>query len=126
MVRILPAAIDLVLVVIFAVVGRSSHAEALDIVGIAQTAWPFLTACLLGWVVISLLDDTGYGPRAALVVWLVTVLAGMGLRIVAGDTAELAFVLVATALLFSAFFGWRLAVRLAGRARTSAARSAAV
>lgn len=112
MVRILPALVDLVLVVIFAVVGRASHAEGLSLVGIAQTGWPFLAACLLGWIVVSLLDDNGYGPRAALVIWLVTVLGGMGLRIVAGDTAEVAFVLVATLVLFSSFFGWRLVARL--------------
>ncbi len=119
MVRILPAVIDLVFVVIFAIVGRASHTESLTIPGIAQTAWPFLVACLLGWVVVSLLDDTGYGPRAALVVWLVTVLAGMGLRLVAGGTAELPFVLVATAILFSTFFSWRLVLRLV-RGRRSA------
>ncbi len=112
MVRILPAVLDLVLVLIFAMVGRASHAESLTLGGIAQTAWPFVVACLFGWVVVNLLDDTGYGPRAALVVWLVTVLAGMGLRIVAGGTAELAFVLVATGFLFSSFFGWRLVARL--------------
>lgn len=121
MVRILPALIDLVLVVIFAVVGRSSHSEALTLAGIAQTAWPFLAACLLGWVVVGLLDDDGYGPRSALVVWLVTVLAGMGLRIVGGETAELPFVLVATTFLFSAFFGWRLVARLVRGRRTASA-----
>lgn len=122
MVRILPAAVDLVLVVVFAIVGRASHAEALTLGGIAQTGWPFLAACLLGWLVVSLLDDTGYGPRAALVIWLVTVLAGMGLRIVAGDTAQLAFVLVATLFLFSAFFGWRLVVRLVRGRREATAQ----
>lgn len=120
MVRILPAVIDLVLVVIFAVVGRASHAEGLSIPGIAHTAWPFLAACLLGWIVVGLLDDHGYGPRAALVIWLVTVLGGLGLRILAGDTAEVAFVLVATLVLFSSFFGWRLVARLVrGRANAS-------
>ncbi len=112
MVRILPAVIDLVLVVVFAVVGRASHAEGLTVGGISQTGWPFLAACIAGWIVVSLLDDNGYGPRAALVLWLVTVLGGMGLRIATGDTAELPFVIVATISLFSAFFGWRLIARL--------------
>lgn len=121
MVRILPAIIDLVLVVIFAIVGRASHGDSLDIAGIAQTAWPFLAACLLAWVVVSLLDDNGYGPRAALVVWLVTALAGLGLRIISGDTAQLAFVLVATLFLFCSLFGWRLVARLIrGRRQTAA------
>lgn len=112
MVRILPAIIDLVLVLVFAVVGRASHAEGLTLAGIAQTGWPFLAACLAGWIVINLLDDNGYGPRSATVIWLVTVLGGMGLRIVGGNTAELPFVIVATVFLFSAFFGWRLIARL--------------
>ncbi|MGO1385481.1 MAG: DUF3054 domain-containing protein [Arachnia sp.] len=112
MVRILPAIIDLVLVLIFAVVGRASHAETLTVLGIAQTGWPFLVACVIGWLVVSLLDDDGYGPRSALVIWLVTVLGGMGLRITSGDTAEIAFVIVATLFLFSALFGWRLLARL--------------
>ncbi|MGV8845531.1 DUF3054 domain-containing protein [Tessaracoccus sp.] len=121
MVRILPATIDLVLVVLFAIVGRSSHAEGLNIPGIAQTAWPFLAACLLGWIVVGLLDDHGYGPRAALVIWLVTVLGGMGLRILAGDTAEMPFVVVATLVLFSSFFGWRLVALLVRRRAHSSA-----
>lgn len=112
MVRILPAVIDLVLVVLFAILGRASHAEGLSLVGIAETAWPFLAACLFGWVIVGLLNDNGYGPRSALVIWAVTVLVGMGLRTVAGATAEPAFVLVATLVLFSAFFSWRLAARL--------------
>lgn len=112
MVRILPAIIDLVLVLIFAVVGRASHAESLTVLGIAQTGWPFLVACIAGWIVVNLLDDDGYGPRSALVIWAVTLLGGMGLRITAGDTAEPAFVIVATLMLFSALFGWRLVARL--------------
>ncbi len=120
MVRILPTIIDLILVLVFAVVGRASHDEGLTLLGVAQTGWPFLAACLVGWVVVSLLDDDGYGPRAALVIWLVTVLGGMGLRIVSGDTAELPFVIVATLFLFSVLFGWRLIARLVrGRSRSA-------
>jgi len=115
MVRILPAIIDLVLVLVFAVVGRASHAEGLTVTGIAQTGWPFLAACIVGWIVVNLLDDNGYGPRSALVIWLVTVLGGMGLRIVGGDTAELPFIIVATLFLFSSFFGWRLIARVVRR-----------
>ena len=31
--------LDLVLVAVFAVIGRASHAESLDLAGIAMTAW---------------------------------------------------------------------------------------
>lgn len=121
MVRILPAGIDIVLVIVFAIIGRASHAEGLSVSGIAQTGWPFLVACLGGWVVVGLLNDSGYGPRAATVIWLFTLLTGMGLRILSGDTAELPFVMVAASFLFSAFFGWRLIVRLVRRRSTSSA-----
>ena len=35
-------ALDAALVVVFAVIGRSSHAEGLDVAGVWGTAWPFL------------------------------------------------------------------------------------
>lgn len=108
MIRILPAGIDLVLVLIFSILGRASHSEALTPAGVAATAWPFLVACLFAWVVVSLLDDDGYGARAALVVWLVTVLGGLGLRILGGDTAAWPFVLVATGSLALLFSSWRM------------------
>ena len=41
-------ATDLVLVVVFAGIGRSSHGESLS--GIFVTAWPFLVGALLGWL----------------------------------------------------------------------------
>src|SRR5699024_8768575 len=79
-------------------------------------------ACLFGWVVVNLLDDDGFGFRSALVVWLVTLLGGMGLRILAGGGAALPFVLVATLVLAAALFGWRL---VAGLVRRGGAQSSA-
>ncbi|MCC2592948.1 DUF3054 domain-containing protein [Tessaracoccus sp. OS52] len=120
MMRIVPAAIDLFLVLVFAVIGRATHANGLSFLGILETAWPFLLACLFGWVVLNLLDDDGFGLRAALVVWLVTVLGGMGLRIVVGGGAAMAFVVVATLVLAAFLFGWRLGYRLLkGRSQSS-------
>ncbi|STZ22148.1 transmembrane protein [Mycolicibacterium phlei] len=43
-------ATDLVLVVVFATIGRRSHAEGLTVAGIAGTAWPFLVGALVGWL----------------------------------------------------------------------------
>ncbi len=36
--------LDLVLVLVFAIIGRASHGEALTPVGILVTGWPFLVA----------------------------------------------------------------------------------
>ena len=60
MMRIVPAAIDLLLVLVFAIIGRATHEGGLSFVGSFVTAWPFLVAALFGWAVLNLLDDDGY------------------------------------------------------------------
>ncbi|AQP44438.1 DUF3054 domain-containing protein [Tessaracoccus flavus] len=104
--RLVPIALDLTAVVVFAVIGRASH--GLDPLGVVSTAWPFLAACLIAWVALGALGNDGRGARAAIIVWLTTLLAGMALRIASGDTAAPAFFIVATLFLGGAFGGWRV------------------
>lgn len=106
--RLVPILLDLLIVVIFAIIGRTTHARGLSFGGIVETAWPFLVACLVAWLVISLLATEGARLRAALIVWLLTVPGGTALRVSTGNTADIAFFLVAFGLLGAAFFGWRL------------------
>ena len=89
--------LDLVLVVLFATLGRASHSEALTPAGIAGTAWPFVLACLVGWLLVSMLrlPHARVWP-AGLLIRIVTVAGGLGLRVAAGDTAALPFVIVAS------------------------------
>ena len=104
--RVVPIIVDLVCVLVFAITGRASH--GLDATGVLSTAWPFLVACLVAWAAIILVKLKGFGWREALIVWLVTLIGGMLLRIVSGDTAAWAFVMVATLVLGAAFWGWRI------------------
>ena len=104
--RLVPIIIDVVAVVAFAVAGRASH--GLDPAGVLVTAWPFLVALAVAWGALVVLRDDGYGPGAAILVWLVTLAGGMGLRLASGDTAAVPFVIVATLFLAAAFGGWRL------------------
>ena len=113
--RLLPLVIDLVCVVVFAAVGRASHGES--VAGTFLTAWPFLVACAVAWIVLALLGDDGRGWRAALIVWLVTLVGGMALRVAAGDTAAVAFIVVATLFLAATLFGWRAIALLVDRRR---------
>ncbi|AJT42896.1 membrane protein [Psychromicrobium lacuslunae] len=90
---------DLILVLVFAAIGRASHQEDNPVIGVLNTAWPFLAGLLLGWLV-------GRVWRAPLRIWphgvclwLITVLAGMVLRVLSGKTAEFSFILVASAVL---------------------------
>lgn len=121
--RYVPALVlDAVLVVIFAVIGRASHQE--DPGGFALTAWPFLVALLVGHAAAFLLPQRPRRPWTLLwgaVVWVVTVIVGLTVRVSAGDTAQLPFIIVATLTLALFLLGWRLAAVLVRRSRTRAA-----
>jgi hypothetical protein len=111
---IVSGAIDVLFVVAFVIIGRASHGESL--LGTLVTLWPFLAGLAIGWLVMR----AWRGPRrlwpTAVVVWLVTVVAGMLLRLVSGQGVETSFVVVATLVLGVFLVGWRavsiLVVRL--------------
>lgn len=102
--------IDLVLVTAFATIGRASHAEGLSLGGIAQTAWPFLVAVVVG----SLLGQRVAGSfwwQEGMVVWAITVTGGIALRMAAGQSAAAGFVVVSTLVLGALLLGWRALTR---------------
>ncbi|WP_336646673.1 DUF3054 domain-containing protein [Microbacterium sp. USHLN186] len=117
--RYLPAVfVDVVLVLVFAVIGRASHGE--DPLGFLLTSWPFLLALLVGHAVAALVPlrprrpwSLGWGA----IVWVVTVAGGMLLRVASGDTAETPFIIVATLVLAAFLLGWRLIALLVRRFR---------
>ncbi|WP_345800014.1 DUF3054 domain-containing protein [Microbacterium sp. AZCO] len=99
-------AIDVVLVVVFAAIGRASHEEAV-LPGLWITAWPFLAGLALGWL-ITLAWRAPMAPlRTGLGVWAVTLVGGMLLRGVSGQGVAVAFVIVAGVVLFVFLVGWR-------------------
>lgn len=121
--RFVPALVlDAVLVLVFAVIGRASHDE--DPGGFLLTAWPFIVALLVGHFVAALLPGRPRRPWSlawGAVVWAVTVVGGLLLRVASGDTAQVAFIIVATLVLGVFLIGWRavaaLLRRRAARAR---------
>uniref|UniRef100_A0A942SYK4 DUF3054 domain-containing protein n=1 Tax=Neobacillus citreus TaxID=2833578 RepID=A0A942SYK4_9BACI len=116
--------IDIVLVIVFALVGRSSHAEAASLTGLWTTAYPFLA----GWLVGSLVVRSWRHPLrlwpTGVVVWVLTVAVGMLLRVltgqgnVDGNPLPLSFVIVATVVLGIFLLGWRAIVGAVVRRRT--------
>jgi peptidoglycan/LPS O-acetylase OafA/YrhL len=120
--RILPAiAVDVICILIFAIVGRSSHQEATDLLGVAHTAWPFLAGCLVG----TLIGRTWrhpYSLKSGVAVWLGTVVIGMSLRLLTDAGVSVSFVIVASCVLALLLLGWRAGLQLIqhARARTSA------
>ena len=109
------AAVDIVLVLVFAISGRSSHTESLTAGGILQTAWPFLASLAIGWVVCRTWKHPIRPWPHGVLLWLITVAGGMALRIASGNTAELPFVIVATIVLGTFLLGHRLLATLVSR-----------
>lgn len=107
--RALPAlAADLACVLLFAALGRRSHAEGLSLTGLAQTAWPFLAGTLLGWLVIrGWRQPTSLAPTGV-VVWVCTVAVGMLLRKVTGAGVAPSFIVVASLVTALLLLGWRV------------------
>ncbi len=102
------AGVDLVVITIFAALGRSTHAEALDVLGVLGTAWPFIVAGTVGWVVLRswrrplALWPVGVG------VWGITWGLGLLIRLITGAGTALPFVLVSLGVLGVGLVGWRL------------------
>ncbi len=101
---------DVLVVIVFAAVGRSQHHESAGAGGVWHTAWPFLlgTAIALGLSAVTRTDPLSLG--AGVRVWVWTVVIGMVVRAALGEGVAFAFVLVAIVVLGALFLGWRLAL----------------
>ncbi len=110
------AGLDVVLVLVFAAVGRASHwghlplagEEAGPVVGVLLTAWPFLVGVAAGWALVR--ARSGRWPLwlgAGIPVVACAVVVGMLLRVATGAGTTDSFVLVATTVLAVLLLGWR-------------------
>ncbi|GAA3766456.1 DUF3054 domain-containing protein [Microbacterium kribbense] len=108
---------DIVIVIVFAVAGRASHAEALDLGGIATTAWPFLAALVVGWAVTLAWRAPARPLRTGVPLWLVTLVGGMLLRVLSAQGTAVPFIIVAAVFLLITLVGWRVLARVIARRR---------
>ena len=115
--------LDAVLVVAFAIVGRRSHAEGLDAVGIWGTAWPFLAGLGVGWLAARAWRHPLAAWPTGVVVWASTLVVGMLLRLASGQGVQVAFVLVAAISLAILLIGWRSLTALVKRRSRARATS---
>ena len=114
------AVLDLVLVLVFVLIGRRSHAEGLTLLGTLETAWPFVTGLAIGWLAMRAWRHPLRVVWTGVGIWLVAVIAGMLLRALSGQGVQLAFVIVATVVLGVFLLGWRgIALLVTRRRRTT-------
>jgi hypothetical protein len=113
----LAAVIDVVLLVLFALIGRVSHGEGLTPWTLWVTAYPFLA----GWAIAYVTSGAWSRPLAiwptGVVAWILTVFVGMVIRVASGQGVEdgnpvpLSFLIVATVVTGVFLLGWRLVLR---------------
>jgi hypothetical protein len=97
---------DLVAVVVFAAIGRMSHAEPDDLLGLLATAAPFLIGVAAMWAT-PIVRAHPVGARAALAVWAGTVVIGLLVRAGFTWSLPLSFAVVTAVSLAVLMLGWR-------------------
>jgi len=112
--------VDLVLIVVFAAIGRRSHEESGAIVGVLSTAAPFL----IGYTVSALatrLDRAPMSIARGVIAWAPGIALGMVLRRLVFDRGTASsFVMVAFIATAVLLLGWRVIALIIGRARRRA------
>ena len=104
---VLALAGDIVFVVVFCAIGRRSHAEGLTLTGIAETAWPFLSGTLAGWLISrAWRTPTAIAPTGV-IIWVSTVVVGMLLRKASSQGVAVSFIIVASVVTAVLLLGWR-------------------
>jgi len=100
--------VDFAFVLLFIVIGRSTHHHGLSLGGVVSTTWPFAVGLAVGWLVLVVTRRSGVSLSSGAAVVAVTVAVGMILRVIAGQGTAAAFILVALAFLGLMLLGWRI------------------
>lgn len=106
-------ALDLLVLVGFAAIGRRSHGEGVALTGTLAVAWPFVVAWLSVAGASRALVHVAAVPAA--ISWLAAWPLALILRALSGRGDGPSFALVALVVPLAALTGWRVAARLALR-----------
>lgn len=108
--------LDAVVLLVFAGVGRREHDSGNPVLGVFDTAWPFLLGAVVGHLlVVAAVRRHSATLVAGVVVWVSSVVIGMLLRQATDQGTATSFIVVASC--FTGFFllGWRLVAGLMRR-----------
>ena len=87
---------DVLAVILFAAIGRASHAEGLTLLGVLETAWPFLAGLLVGWAVVNAVQWPGEKVwPAGVAIWGSVLVVGLVLRGLTGAGLSMPFPIIA-------------------------------
>ena len=114
----LAIAADAVAVIVFAAVGRVSHAESDSLVGLAGTVAPFAVGMVAAWAT-PVVRARPASLRAGAVVLAGTAVIGLLIRAAFTGRLPLSFAIVTVIVLAVLLLGWRgISLLVARRART--------
>ncbi len=106
---VLAGVLDVLVIVIFAAIGRASHSETHPVLESLFVAWPFLVGAAIGWAIaLGPIGRAATSLMAGLPIWLATVVIGMALRAASGRGIAVSFIIVATMFLGAFLLGWRV------------------
>ncbi|MFI7663753.1 DUF3054 domain-containing protein [Nocardia sp. NPDC049526] len=120
--KLVPLAVDALLVILFCAIGRRSHEEAV-LAGLLKTVWPFAIGLAIGWLLAVAVPGRASGEKRAaqfdgtalwptgVLVWLGTLCGGMLLRVISGQGTAFSFIIVAACVLALFLLGWRAAIK---------------
>lgn len=98
---------DIIALIAFVAVGRSSHEEENTLAGIATTVAPFLIALGAAWLIARAWQAPLSWPTG-IMVWVLTAAGGMLLRrFVFGDSTATSFIIAGSVFLGVFLVGWR-------------------
>lgn len=107
--------LDVVLILVFAGIGRDAHHRDQGVLGIFVTAWPFLAGGAIGWLAGRVWRAPLRLWPSGVSVWLGALVGGMVLRALTGQVVVLPFIIVATLFLALVLLGWRAVWLLVAR-----------
>ena len=105
-------AADLAAVLIFAAAGRRTHEHGEALLGLLGTAGPFLVGLGVGWLVARAWLRP-LAMRTGLLVWPVTVIVGLAVRVGFTGRLPVSFALIVVLVLGALLLGGRAAVAVA-------------
>jgi hypothetical protein len=104
--------LDVCCVLLFVGIGRHTHHNGDSLSGIWHTAWPFLAGLVEGLVLARAWRKPLSIVPAGIGAWLGASVAGMLIRVLAGQGTAIAFIGVTLAFLALFVLGWRVAARI--------------
>ena len=116
--RLIAVAADVASILVFVLLGRSSHDEGNGVGSVLGVAAPFLIGLAVGWLAAPTPRVRPFAVRSGVQVWLTTVGIGVVLRWFAWDRGTaVSFIVVAAVFLGLFLIGWRVVITGATRPR---------